>query len=102
MNTPHYPSLELCKKLTESGFPRTEIDIDKDWCLEKDWAEYKCPSVMELLDEIPCSVTLLKKSDWTYSVNRNNPRNRKHTEWKTASDALAEMYLWLKENNYLP
>ena len=27
MNTLHYPSLELCERLTEIGFPETEIFI---------------------------------------------------------------------------
>jgi hypothetical protein len=31
MNTSHYPSLELCKKLTKIGFPKTEVVfIQKD------------------------------------------------------------------------
>ena len=27
MNASHYPSLELCKNLTEAGFPATEMYI---------------------------------------------------------------------------
>jgi len=26
MNPLHFPSLELCKKLTEAGFPRTQME----------------------------------------------------------------------------
>lgn len=63
MNTSHYPSLELCKKLTESGFPDTEYnyiqDINGDTIVithpEYDTENFIsiCPSVMELLGEMP-------------------------------------------------
>lgn len=38
MNTSHYPSLELCKKLTEIGFPETE----KCFCPNCFWTWKEC------------------------------------------------------------
>ena len=51
MNPLHYPSIELCKKLTEAGFPETEYKPTQ--YLNSEFNEYVCPSVMELLDEMP-------------------------------------------------
>ena len=61
MNTAHYPSLELCKKLTDIGFPETEKriiyypDINneiKTEILPKEMVQIGdvCPSVMEMID----------------------------------------------------
>lgn len=67
MKQEHYPSLELCKKLTEIGFPKTQhtysfwwdkceeeftiVDEDDDGVSRTEF--YRCPSVMEMLDVIP-------------------------------------------------
>lgn len=39
MNTSHYPSLELCKKLRDIGFPKTEYAL---FDTRKSWKEYNC------------------------------------------------------------
>ena len=88
MNPLHYPSLELCKKLTEIGFPKTfcwytnarpcyddEEDamiVEKkpfimgyDFIPTEYWAErYACPSVMEMLDVIP---RVHPEDEWIYN-----------------------------------
>ncbi len=67
MKQEHYPSLELCKKLTEIGFPKTQhtysfwwdkceeeftiVDEDDDGVSRTEF--YRCPSVMEMLDVMP-------------------------------------------------
>ncbi len=62
MNISHYPSLELCKKLTEAGFPDTEMGYFTTCCPSeiarfiKNHQVYVCPSVMELLDELPADI----------------------------------------------
>lgn len=71
MNSLHYPSLELCKKLTEIGFPFTENQLLnreavclKCWsvppwpmrcnCEYEEWIKihFVYPSAMEMLDYI--------------------------------------------------
>lgn len=152
MNISHYPSLELCKKLTEAGFPETELwifdtrkswkshncpyinEYDErkfipfwnieigDWELEitnfkdnpSEWynesSPLVCPSVMELLDRIKLNekYTIDIDKNWeVYSVmifaNKIDEltKNCPIFSW-TLPNALAEMWLWLKENNYLP
>ena len=69
MNSSHYPSLELCKRLTENNFPRTEkvtfIEYNSDnraimdSTIFTDFHEDNflvCPSIAELLDELPTFV----------------------------------------------
>ena len=123
MNPLHYPSLELCKKLTSSNFPKTE----KCWTRSLKWNEeskkfpyeissrptpwgyYVAASVMELLDELP---TMIEK-DWEkyfictagkYIVIYSDyiKGNLHKTESYNLADWLAEMWLWLKENDLLP
>ena len=81
MNSSHYPILELCKKLTEAGFPRTTMFTQQSSSFMENWylvmntkirdeifnpkcfenwsttadmkKEIVYPSVMELLDEMP-------------------------------------------------
>ena len=59
MITEHFPSLELCKKLTEAGFPETENGYFTTCCPSeiakylKNHQVYVCPSIAELLDELP-------------------------------------------------
>ena len=160
MSTTHYPSLELCKKLTEVGFPDTQywyvnFDIDswypywrdnseeyfyiksefviswrkyekwrkndiwisdltkdKDEIKEEDVIRYVCPSVMEMLDIIYIPLhhrisidKMFDIDDWIWhkvsfysSEHFNN--TLKWFQW-TLPNALAEMILWLHENNYI-
>ena len=123
MNPLHYPSLELCKKLTEAGFPKTELfysewkhtQIQKEykWIITDtinpwDYETYKdinvCPSVMELLDELPRSKNLEIEFRWIeVIVKYTDDRYLKHSfRWNLLPNALAEMWLWLKENDLLP
>lgn len=74
MNSSHYPSLELCKKLTEIGFPKnTDAVFHKNLDDNpRHWDSstmqrihyYVCPSVMEMLDVIPEEV-----NDWSLAMN---------------------------------
>jgi hypothetical protein len=69
MDTAHYPSLELCQKLTAHGFPKTE----KHWSTMEQYRRppeilesddlvsplssiYCCPSIAELLRELPTEI----------------------------------------------
>lgn len=111
-NKSHYPSLELCKKLTEIGFPTTFQHIWDSlwtviWCLEVPEWMYVCPSVMEILDVMPQSVNW-----WVLSIHKDPDiwicmydkpfEQAEISSWDTLSDAIAEMYIHLYENNYLP
>lgn len=119
MNESHYPSLELCKKLKEIGFPDTEYsyvqDLDwKDFIYKyKDYGrdEYTsvCPSVMEMLDVIPYHIQF----DWmganVHFTKRGDGEYISYYSWKssyykgknTLPNALAEMIIWLYENKHL-
>ena len=96
MNTSHYPTLELCKKLAKIGFPETDKIYSRSvwryltWPEAWQWfpfsikrrprqwdiitcdckEEYLCPSVMEMLDVIPEFIDEYKRSPsfsmWTY------------------------------------
>ena len=115
MNTSHYPSLELCKKLTEIGFPETEqsrrVPIN-----EMETNIYVFPSLMEMLD-----VLKLDKHEWELTMPEyikiiQRDVNEYELEfsygnvycWKchyirgtNLPNALAEMILWLHENKHI-
>ncbi len=123
----HYPSLELCKKLTEAGFPeetschfrKNNSDIYEHTFWPWNDESYVCPSVMELLDEMPNWITVKYKDwdVWNYKLEIGRQWTSESIEayyahyvelnWAyvfclgTLPNALAEMWLWLKENNYL-
>ena len=105
MNPLHYPSIELCKKLTEAGFPETEYKPTQ--YLNSEFNEYVCPSVMELLDEMPKYVKWIPlqvdywTGQWTYCTHCYVKYSWLNYTWLDLPNALAEMWLWLKENNYL-
>lgn len=113
MNQNHYPSLELCKKLTEARFPKTEKcfndnEIRNDFDYTRD-AEYNvCPSIAELLDEMPERIKwwefqMWKKECWYFKDDATDNVHYPVIVFNKRSlpNALAEMWLWLKENNYL-
>lgn len=90
----HYPSLELCKKLTEIGFPITELEFhwggrytwkivqDEEWDdieelvveyqigeVRTNFTDYKfpalvCPSVMEMIEVMPATIFV----EWAYRM----------------------------------
>lgn len=132
MKPHHYPSLELCKRLTEVGFPETEkfyclyrhsqLSKDFNWEIrdtdgtgdyEYIKESYRCPSIAELLDEMPHEIfkkwfwkwcLTIQKTDISYAVAylfEWVPRGEYFAR-TLLSDALAEMWLWLVENNYIP
>jgi hypothetical protein len=115
MNPSHYPSLELCKRLTETWFPKTEkiIEINQNEYPKTMWNIwvncYYSPNIAELLDELPweiegCYLSIVKQFDWCYDISYQElfvSWELHKTLW-TLPNALAEMWLWLKENNYLP
>ena len=114
MNSSHYPSLELCRKLTSIGFPDTE----KKW-YKFDFDSYGinsfktepfvalCPSVMEMLDVMPYlswfAWISIEKATANYIVSyRISYWNDAYEVTKSSlPNALAEMILWLHENNYI-
>lgn len=119
MNTSHYPSLELCKKLTAIGFPKTkEYAVDYHWDFVED-DNLVCPSVMEMLDVMPKDIHVLhNKYTWnitpywfTYAPNQSHSTNEIPFFATNISDdsdclsidpnSLAQMILWLYENNYI-
>lgn len=129
MNPLHYPSLELCKKLTEIGFPSTVYSNGSWWIDSITYEKYSenwkdktyrtvCPSVMEMLDVMPESIPDWRnrsfsiwtinmwKFGWFWAVQYGEWLE----EWQTAHyieskeslpNALAEMILWLVDNKYL-
>lgn len=118
----HYPSLELCKKLTEAGFPETEkinLFCGDSWYkiavfnkeLFNSKYDYIFPSVMELLDVLPAEITTeipvflsIDKFPTTYWVSYTDNGIHKWAHFEmhdTLPNSLAEMYLFLKENWYI-
>lgn len=96
-----------------------ECDFCKSWIINSDEFDDMeklfddttiifCPSVMELLDEMPIIINddkqlyLVKHEDLNYSVKYWS-KNWGSDFWtfNTLPNALAEMWLWLKEYNYL-
>ena len=133
MNQNHYPSLELCKKLTEAWFPYTENMYYSNWVVVNtkfintvayawelfDYAkeEYVCPSIAELLDDIHSKWLFVSMWGWVIWWNEIDWYHiidfivHFHSLWrdsremriikKSPAEWLAQMWLWLKENNYL-
>lgn len=124
MNTSHYPSLPLCKKLTGIGFPKTEKSYSKslNWDEKNEtypyeillrptpWGYYICPSIAEMLDVIPkdikwCWCTIIKNYSWWFVRFEWEylPMWMAWDRWQCESlpNALAEMILWLVEEKYL-
>ena len=124
MNPSHYPSLELCRKLQEIGFPETTLfryvstaRIEK-WGNEWTIANQKilCPSVMEMLDVMPISIYLewcaipywltINPIFWVWNkwytvcYANGNDRMACKYEWNIP-DSLAETVLWLYENKHI-
>lgn len=85
------------------------------------WGYYVCPSVMELFDEMPKeiypkwlkhSLTILSDNNGIYAWRdyltqywvRYDTIDQKiciNIHWWNLPNALAEMWIWLKENNYI-
>lgn len=128
MNPNHYCDIERCKKLTEIGFPMTEIykiiyhksiALPLEEVIEyNESKDYRCgniprivhPTVMEMLDVIPDTIRqdyqlyIWKNSELQYWVSY---RDVEWTEFisigwfDTLPNALADLIVWLHENNYI-
>lgn len=107
MKTSHYPSLWLCKQISDNWFPKTEIMVEsKNMAIDKiDIISY--PSIWELLDNIPYFIEIfwwqrrnliIEHHTVRYSMNSHT---FKCTHSNNLPNALAEMWLWLNENGYL-
>lgn len=121
MNSIDYPYLDFCKKMTELWFIITErytkennefyrYDqlISEENTKLPEWMFVR-PSIAELLNELPKSLVRKSKADtWTYSIYISHDdveytvsyQNIYFTQW-TLPNALAEMWIWLKQNDYL-
>lgn len=110
MNNQHYPKLELCEKLTEIDFPETEIMRDSINPYRIWWQDV-CPSVMEMLDIIPNEIETeipvffsIDKTQSEYIISYSDNGIAKWIKYfvkASLADALAEMIIWLNENNYI-
>lgn len=140
MNSLHHPDIERCKKLTEIGFPETEL-VFSDWEEDDYWNRYQtwdiilrgrwvpepkpyfvCPSVMEMLDvienwkrnkrneegeerinisdnEIGIYIRDSHCKCWEYCWGYKNISRKKDSD--TLPNALADLIMWLHENNYI-
>ncbi len=115
MNTSHYPSIELCAKLTEIEFPKTEKLLTSFWIYNNNSnldsiqseVEYTCPSIMEMLDVIHFEIEFYWEFLQLYikrvsKENSNLVYKKKAVEiWNfnwPLPNALAEMIIWLHEN----
>lgn len=112
MNPLHYPDLERCKKLTEIGFPETELFysrwankarveyfINREEYSKRD-DRFLCPSVMEMLDVIGLHVIITKKDNHAM-VTVEIPWMKPVHFVDTLPNALADLTIWLHENKYL-
>lgn len=122
MNINHYPSKELCKKLTAIWFPPTEYSstmyhmytLSTQWNVtievddNKDPVFYFMPNVMEMLDVIPQYTDhgeLCIFKDWVayvlFQQESTDMWGESYKKWKHLPDKLAEMILWLHEKKLI-
>lgn len=95
-NPLHYPSLELCKKLTEIGFPdvwrciwSTGNIYDTPYKCNPERGDlrfYVCPSVMDMIDIIP------KHIENTNEEDDDNFWSNNHLRIKWEEDAFLVYY----------
>ena len=125
MTSLHYPSIELCRKLTEIGFLATRDRYEADWKIvlwessnQFMWAwQYVCPSVMEMLDVMPADIKVWSEDEFDtydlsifkldketfcirYSLSEYVDEYIEEFNWHLPN-VLAEMVLWLHQNNYI-
>ncbi len=104
MNTKHFPDIELCKRLTEAKFPKTERWRRDDIIFYSyEESDYVCPSIAELLDKLPCLTwyawIAIEKltTDYVVSYRINSNHDAQRIVNESLPNALAEMWLWLKK-----
>lgn len=117
-NPLHYPTLDRCKKLTELGFPETingwwrnywsRINPDVRIHHEKyhfwKWRPLVLPSVIEMMDLIPKDIfydIFPYQEKQEYFVEIISSTCFKSISSDTIPNALADMIIWLVENDYL-
>lgn len=111
INPGHLPKFELCKRLTEIGFPETHLswchmgdtryapndgdvqitDIPKHSPRRKEYMIAVCPSVMEMLDAIRAARRYLALREFS---NQKEPH-------ESLPNFLAKWVIEDYENNYL-
>lgn len=124
MNPLHYPSLELCKRLTEVWFK-----INREWTyrnsfwiynkniegFELESTDFICLSVMDMLEYMPISIRIrwklfLRTIHWiwdndiwfTYRTSTYVENDYlMFLHWKSLPDLCAEMLLSLLKNKYI-
>lgn len=126
-STREVPSLELCKKLKELGYPQhhygfiwAKFKKGEDFCLLYNEGDYnkdmlkicfdewhKAPTVHELGEWLPIDINLIRKIEnsnaaiWiVYSKAYKYSLLHKFSG-QTISNAMAKMLIWLVENDYI-
>ena len=104
MNPLHFPSLELCKKLTEVWFPETKHYVSDSMKTSLHAWQYVYPTIMEMIDIIPRGRWIEILQDGWFVVKQSYTDEWDESECieNELPNALAKQILWLKENNYLP
>ena len=127
MKTKDYPNIELCRKLTDLGFPTTEKVFTSQmkayngeppsptWEMiiadEKYNVWYVCPNLMEMFN-----VTMNQNRSWYIRISKNRDTDgyiwadcdfyigsilEKRFIMDNIPDAISEMIIWLKENDFI-
>lgn len=119
MKKEHYPKLGLCIRLMDAWFPDTEKSLydypnqeelyDVDDLEEFEEYRVPCPSVSELLDELPWVLYLKDKNwnevpyyltMWKYTVWYENSKEEPRISqkiWQNLAEALWEMWLEVRD-----
>lgn len=117
MKNSYYPSFDLCVELKKAWYPQQWLywycdgimyddddRIDLDRAVE--WLEWVyTPDLMEILDRIPKKHIILDYTEdgearITYQTDLTDT-NEKSIVADTLPNALAEMTIWLYENNFI-
>lgn len=125
MNKLYYPSLKLCEKLTEIGFPETQMVYWDYWILDATgdtaWYQwetwYKCPSIMEMLSIMPSEVIIWNEDEAdSYDLEFSKIWDNKYwvaytmkwwidesieERYDTFPNALAGIIIWLIESELI-
>ena len=114
------PSLELCKKLKELGYPQNTggwywVDLGNGWKPRIEWLGIvdeeislddfyiKAPTVRELGEFFPSEVTCFRDFKRGFLCEyENRQENIAQSFWEdTEANARAKMLIWLIENGYV-
>ena len=117
MNTNHFPDITRCKKLTDIGFPKTELYRDRQWELTHSYSGssssnkcafqtsdivryYSCPSVMEMLDVIPDQIEI--KWKWKAFFSIDKLWHGYYACYTAYTKPESETFPWWPVNTWLP